>query len=118
VLSLKDARELAKGKGRWQIEINGFKQANQLFGTKTKHVYKNSYKSEQRMFNYLGAKILGYNVFAQVRMMMDEEENRCKCNKKCNNAKLILKGIQEGLKEIVNDKLYKGEKVRIVEDSS
>jgi hypothetical protein len=51
VLSLKDARELAKGKGRWQIEINGFKQANQLFGTKTKHVYKNSYKSEQRMFN-------------------------------------------------------------------
>jgi hypothetical protein len=38
--------------------------------------------------------------------------------KKCNNAKLILKRIQEGLKEIVNDKLYKGEKVRIVEDSS
>lgn len=65
-LSLEDARELAKGEGRWAIEIKGFRQLNQRFGSKTR------FSENDSIFeNILISTFLGYNLLSVYLFFMD-----------------------------------------------
>jgi hypothetical protein len=58
-LSLEQYRELAKGAGRWAIEIEGFKQMNQLFSSKRKY-----FKNSTAMENILTSIMLSFNLMS------------------------------------------------------
>jgi len=60
VLSLIQARELSKGDGRWSIEIDGFRNLNQLFDSKREFTRGN----RRRFENYLIGIFFSYNVLA------------------------------------------------------
>lgn len=76
-ITVLDCRELAKGAGRWAIEIQGFKQMNQLFSSK-----RWKFKNRRAWENMLLTIFILFNVFFDFQHTMLKKEKMEESKKK------------------------------------